>query len=197
VIWRLKIQSKIKIFMWRALHGILPLKSILANRHIGTSGQCSVCSQAPEDILHLLFNCEMARQMWDSLGLTSVIEEACMVDRAGSAFLEFLMREEDKPLPGFDTIETKETIAVTCWYLWWLRHRRTHDESVPPIFSVRYLFSSLLLMLQKFLQNKKDPSLNGLGRAQGVLKSTWMVLFILIPVQDLWVLWHVMQWEDL
>jgi hypothetical protein len=43
-VWRLKIQSKIKIFLWRALHGILPLKSILANRHVGNSGQCPVCS---------------------------------------------------------------------------------------------------------------------------------------------------------
>jgi hypothetical protein len=143
--------------MWRALHGILPLKSILANRHIGTSGQCPVCSQSPEDILHLLFNCDMARQMWDSLGLTSVIEEACTVDRAGSAVLEFLMREEDKPLPGFDTIETKETIAVTCWYLWWLRCRRTHDESVPPIFQCKMSILSINANAAKKFAKQKGP----------------------------------------
>jgi hypothetical protein len=36
-LWKLKIPGKVKIFSWRALHGILPLKCILANRHIGES----------------------------------------------------------------------------------------------------------------------------------------------------------------
>ena len=35
ILWKLKIPSKIKILCWRALHGIIPLKSILVNRHIG------------------------------------------------------------------------------------------------------------------------------------------------------------------
>jgi hypothetical protein len=38
VLWKLLIPGKVKIFIWRALHGILPLKSILINRHIGTLG---------------------------------------------------------------------------------------------------------------------------------------------------------------
>jgi hypothetical protein len=124
-VWRLKIQSKIKIFLWRALHGILPLKSILANRHVGNSGQCPVCSQAPEDVMHLIFQCDTAKQLWAALGLSTVIEDACIVDRSGSAVLEFLMREPDRLLPSFDSIGTKETIAVASWYLWWLRRRRT------------------------------------------------------------------------
>jgi hypothetical protein len=53
ILWKLQIPSKVKIFMWRALHGILPLKSILANRHIGTTGECPVCHQGAEDIRHL------------------------------------------------------------------------------------------------------------------------------------------------
>jgi hypothetical protein len=43
ILWQLKILSKVKIFIWRALHGILPLKSILANRHVGNNGGCPIC----------------------------------------------------------------------------------------------------------------------------------------------------------
>jgi hypothetical protein len=54
-LWQLKIQSKVKIFIWRALHGIIPLKCILANRHIGTTSECPICRSGPEDVRHLLF----------------------------------------------------------------------------------------------------------------------------------------------
>jgi hypothetical protein len=54
-LWKIVVPSKIKILIWRALHGILPLKCILANRHIGTSSECPICGQGPEDIRHLLF----------------------------------------------------------------------------------------------------------------------------------------------
>jgi hypothetical protein len=67
-LWQLKIPSKVKIFIWRALHGILPLKSILYNRHIGTTGGCPICNQGPEDISHLLFQCEAAQNLWESFG---------------------------------------------------------------------------------------------------------------------------------
>jgi hypothetical protein len=131
-LWRLKIPSKIKIFAWRALHGLMPLKSILANHHVGTSGQCPICQQAPEDILHLLFQCQPASALWSSLGLDHIIEEAMMVDRAGSAVLEHILRMENNSFPGF-AFGRKETTIISCWYLWWIRRCRTHDETVPPM----------------------------------------------------------------
>jgi ribonuclease HI len=36
-------------------------------------------------------------------------------------------------MQGLDNVGLKETVAITCWYLWWLRRRRTHNEAVPPI----------------------------------------------------------------
>jgi hypothetical protein len=87
------LPGKIKIFMWRALHGIIPLKSILVNRHIGTSGQCPICMQGPEDMAHILFQCHMARELWTSLGVIDCIDEALLSDRSGSAILEYLIRD--------------------------------------------------------------------------------------------------------
>jgi hypothetical protein len=103
-LWQMKVPSKIKIFLWRALHGIVPLKSILANKHIGTSGQCPVCMAAPEDVLHLLFQCTAAREVWTDLGIQSIIDEAISVDQSGSAVLEFLLRDQGKVCRGFSLL---------------------------------------------------------------------------------------------
>jgi hypothetical protein len=149
-LWRLKIPSKIKIFAWRALHGLMPLKSILANRHIGTSGQCPICSQAPEDILHLLFQCQPASALWELLGLDRVIDEAILADWAGSAVLEHILMLQDNMLQGF-TFVLKETIVIACWYLWWIRRRRTHNENIQPMaqctMSVLAIAANLLKLM--------------------------------------------------
>jgi hypothetical protein len=60
-LWDLDIPSKIKIFGWRILHGMIPCRGVLANRHIGNDGSCPLCSSGCEDIKHVLFTCERAR----------------------------------------------------------------------------------------------------------------------------------------
>jgi hypothetical protein len=86
----LKVPSKVKKIVWQALHGILPLKSILCNRHIDTIGECPICNLHAEDILHLLFSCEPAKNIWECLGLSSIIANALLADRSGSAVLKRL-----------------------------------------------------------------------------------------------------------
>jgi hypothetical protein len=41
---------------------------------------------------------------------------------------------------------------VTCWYLWWLRHRRTHNEDIPPLHKCK--FSILAIVANPALENK-------------------------------------------
>jgi hypothetical protein len=116
-VWQLKLPSKIKIFLWRALHGIIPLKSILANRHVGTSGQCHVCLLAAKDVKHLLFQCDMARDLWRTLRLLNVVDEVIQTDHSGLVILELLFRVQDLMMLGFASLGLKEVVAVTCWYL--------------------------------------------------------------------------------
>jgi hypothetical protein len=77
------------------------------------------------------------------LGILDVIDEALNIDLSGSTILEFLLRAQAKALPGFD-IGVKETIGVPCWYLWWIRRQRTHDESVPPLSKCKMSILSIV-----------------------------------------------------
>lgn len=140
----MKVPSKVKIFIWRALHGITPLKCILANRHVGTSASCPICGVGPEDVVHLLFLCPAARELWEAIGILDIISDATQTDRSCSVVLEVLLRGLDNMLQGFENVGLKETIMVACWYLWWIRRRRTHNESVPPMFRCKMSILSIV-----------------------------------------------------
>jgi hypothetical protein len=93
---------------WYALHGILPLKSILVNRHIGTSGQCPVCNLWPEDVLHMLFQCQPASELWKSLGLDTIIADAMQSERSGSVVLEELLRSNPYDAHRYSSFKVQE-----------------------------------------------------------------------------------------
>jgi hypothetical protein len=80
-----------------------------------------VCHIDAEDILHLLFKCEAARSLWEDLGLSSLITEALVTDLSGSAVLKHILRLPGSMPSGFSVVKLKELVAVTCWYLWWIR----------------------------------------------------------------------------
>jgi hypothetical protein len=77
------------------------------------------------------------------LGLDQVIEEALHVDREGSAILEHLLQLQDNSMVGFDGAGLKEVISITSWYLWWIRRKRTHDESVPTNYKCKMLILAM------------------------------------------------------
>ena len=133
ILWKLKAPAKVKIFCWRVMHGTLPLKNILFSRHIGTSGTCLVCNLELEDIIHMVFKCPEAMIIWRGLGLENVINNEIRDDRSGSVVLQEILKSTPTSVPGYERIRIHDTVAVAAWYIWWLRRRRTHGESVPPV----------------------------------------------------------------
>ena len=132
ILWKLRVPLKVKIFGWKALHGMIPGLSILANRHIKTTAQCPVCKLGPEDIKHLMFTCARARQVWTAIGIMDVIDDISTVDRSGSVCFEKMLRRKYPPNPKLDKITVAEAILVGSWYIWWQRRQFVHGESVAP-----------------------------------------------------------------
>ena len=104
-LWKSKLPAKIKIFGWKCLQGILPCLGALANRHIAVNSSCPICSGACEDIKHTLFSCQGAKEIWKRMGLWNLVEEACAIDRSGSAILDYLImckfiNPQNDPIPS-------------------------------------------------------------------------------------------------
>lgn len=73
------------------MHNVIPCICILANHHISTTGQCSVCKVGAEYIGHALFKFERPREVWRDLGLHENIKDVMRADVYGAHVLEFLL----------------------------------------------------------------------------------------------------------
>jgi hypothetical protein len=98
--------------MWRALHGIVPGTSIVADRHIKVQPQCPVCQKGPENMMHLLFTSLRARRVWKELGLFDIVHEVVQTDYSGSVVLEKLICSKMKRSPVLGHVGLQEMIAV-------------------------------------------------------------------------------------
>ena len=63
-LWKLHLPSKINVFGWRACQDILPMKENLACRKIIKDGICEFCKQETETVLHALWGCGVAWDVW-------------------------------------------------------------------------------------------------------------------------------------
>ncbi|KAH9721602.1 putative reverse transcriptase/RNA-dependent DNA polymerase [Citrus sinensis] len=70
VIWKLSIPEKIKIFLWRAAHDLLPTAGNLWKRRILQESTCQICCCKMESTSHALIECKMAKKIWKASQIT-------------------------------------------------------------------------------------------------------------------------------
>ncbi|KAG8372540.1 hypothetical protein BUALT_Bualt12G0076700 [Buddleja alternifolia] len=63
-IWGAKLPHKIRVFIWRVCKGVLPTMSNLLRHHCLVENLCPCCSMHVETDVHVLLECDMARQVW-------------------------------------------------------------------------------------------------------------------------------------
>lgn len=71
-IWKQKIREKIKLFLWKACHNALPVKSSLTQKRIVFSNLCPIYHKEPETIEHTLVLCNWTELVWFRLGLSPI-----------------------------------------------------------------------------------------------------------------------------
>ena len=66
-IWGTSLPRKIHVFLWRILHGILPVNVNLERKKIMVEKTCSRCLNADETSYHALQGCKAAADVWNQL----------------------------------------------------------------------------------------------------------------------------------
>lgn len=63
-IWRLKVQNKVKVFLWQACSNALPTKINLQKWKVLDNPLCDQCKCRGKDVLHAIWNCDNIRKGW-------------------------------------------------------------------------------------------------------------------------------------
>ena len=102
----------------------------MANRHMITNSRCPICGLDCESISHAFFKCQRVQAVWCALGMANRINELCSLEREGAAVLANLLVTPNVPAQLLPSVNCKELIATTVWYLWWERRKFTHGEQL-------------------------------------------------------------------
>ncbi|KAL9687706.1 hypothetical protein QQ045_032113 [Rhodiola kirilowii] len=70
-LWRLKIQGKVKVFIWRLFYDYLPTARNLIKRGCKVEATYKVCGYDNETSLHTFIYCWWARAYWETLNINS------------------------------------------------------------------------------------------------------------------------------
>ncbi|KAH9672066.1 reverse transcriptase domain-containing protein [Citrus sinensis] len=65
-LWNLQVPNKVKNFIWRAAHNVLPTATNLISKRVDVPSTCSVCNAYEKTVLHSLVACSFAQSCWNS-----------------------------------------------------------------------------------------------------------------------------------
>ena len=64
---KVTIETSLRVFQYKLLNNIIYLNKRIAQFDSAVNPLCSLCSQAPEDVVHLFCHCQETRQLWELL----------------------------------------------------------------------------------------------------------------------------------
>ncbi|KAG7576033.1 Ribonuclease H domain [Arabidopsis thaliana x Arabidopsis arenosa] len=123
--WDTMAPSKLKVFMWKAISGAIPVADKLASRGISLDSRCQVCGLEGESINHLLFVCTLARQVWAMMGIPSPVNG--FVDHALFHNLHYVLMLAKNPKVQ---INNRRAIPWILWLLWKNRNNLVFEGMV-------------------------------------------------------------------
>ena len=63
-LWKQKVSQKMKVFIWKCLHGGLPVRKLIYRRTRQGNPTCAGCGEKEETIEHLLLQFKKAKEIW-------------------------------------------------------------------------------------------------------------------------------------
>ncbi|KAK1662852.1 hypothetical protein QYE76_051011 [Lolium multiflorum] len=97
--------------------------------------------------------CGRAKEVWESLGLSVILEGITCLDRSGSVLIEKIIRRGGR-VEALENVGFAEIVLVAGWYLWWERRQRVHGGNVE---SPSCSAMSILVLTRNYMNAVKKP----------------------------------------
>ena len=124
-IWRIKIPSKIKIFLWYLKEGVILTKDNLAKRNWVGDTRCSFC-YSPENIQHLFLDYFYAKFLWSVVHLLFRISPPHSIEDIFNRWSKLGGNKHNKLL--------LTAASALLWTIWLTRNEVVFDKCRPKSF---------------------------------------------------------------
>jgi hypothetical protein len=118
----------VKIFLWRALRGCLPVRGRLAQKGVPCNNKFPYCDTNEENEWHCFFGCSTVEDVWTEAECWQQLH-GFMINVAGFVPMLFKMLAE------LDS-NTMSQIAMLLWTIWWRRNQICWNDKTPIVFEV-------------------------------------------------------------
>ena len=119
-LWSLKTPEKTKMFLWRMCVNVLPTRENIKRRMSLNDDSCLLCSDFPEDPVHLFLKCHIAKALW-----FAVVWGFRSEDFEATSTFDIINLILNPPLPSNHVSDKRIvslTIALTLEEIWRLRN---------------------------------------------------------------------------
>jgi hypothetical protein len=163
--WKVKVNLKIKIFLWFLRQGVILTKDNMAKRKWKGDSECCFCN-AQETIQHLFFDCPIARLVWGTVCITFDIKKPTSIRHMFEGWIKgFHCKQKKRVLLG---------VAAVCWAIWLGRNNVVFQRSKPNS-CLQVIFRSAYWIRSWSILSKEDRSSLLVGSRR--LETTALELF--------------------
>ena len=67
MVWKVEVQPRTRVFLWRATRNIFPTRSRLASKGVDVGNDYYLCGANDESVFYLLFGCPYTKEVMEAL----------------------------------------------------------------------------------------------------------------------------------
>ena len=145
MLWKVKVPSKLKVFLWRLVQQSLPYADVLHHRNMATHRTCKM-GGAHDSWRHSLLECNMARCVW-ALASEDIVELIANIQEPHArGWLDAVFHA----LPQ----DQLTRVVVTLWAIWHARRKAIHEDIYQSPLSTHMFVERFVSVLDQVEQPK-------------------------------------------